>query len=396
MARPHPSSLVRAGRRAAPAALGVAALAAVSGTSPRAPAAPASAPATAPTPALTEVGFDSKRWTFVGGPATRTVVEGDTTWTVPGFALLPDVDLADGLVEFDVRSTTFPAVVFHAHSPEEYETVYLRMDRSGQPDALQYSPVFRRFLPWRLYPDGQAAAPLDTARPTHVRLEVRGRTARVTVDRAAAPQLVVALRHPAQGGAVGVWNSSGTQRFSHFRYAALSGAPKAEADFARTGPAAPGALTAWGLSPLLIGATLDGYRAPARDSARGWRPITADADGLVNVSRYYSALASEGHVTPVAARTVLTRGRAGAARLAFGYCDRAAVFLNGQRVFAGTLPLRRGGDFPRMLARDTVPLPLRAGRNDLVVVTTGNTYGDRNGGWGFVARLVPGSEPGAP
>ncbi len=76
---------------------------------------------------------------------------------------------------------------------------------------------------------------------------------------------------------------------------------------------------------------------------------------------------------------------------AFAYCDRAAVFLNGRRVFDGTLPLSEGGDSPRMAARDTLALDLRAGPNELVVVSTGMSYafGEANGGWGFAARLVP-------
>jgi hypothetical protein len=119
--------------------------------------------------------------------------------------------------------------------------------------------------------------------------------------------------------------------------------------------------------------------------------VTADFDGLVNVSRYWGALVAEGRAVPVAARAVVTRERAGAARLAFAYCDRAAVFLNGRRVFDGTLPLSQGGDSPRIAARDTLALDLRAGPNELVVVSTGMSYafGEANGGWGFAARLVP-------
>jgi hypothetical protein len=60
-------------------------------------------------------------------------------------------------------------------------------------------------------------------------------------------------------------------------------------------------------------------------------------------------------------------------------------------VFVGTLPLSVAGDNPRMAARDTVQLDLRGGPNELLVVTTGQTYtfGEPNGGWGFAARLLP-------
>jgi hypothetical protein len=353
-------------------------------------------PAPLPTePPMTEVGFDSGRWTFSGGAATPTMAGSDTAWAVPGVALLRDVVFEDGVIELDAYAG-FPALVFHAESPDEYETVYLRTPMTGRPDALQYAPVHRRFLAWRLYPDGQAAATFDTAggmfARNRVRVVVEGREARVYVNGSAAPSLVAALRHPARGGSIGVWGmaiAEGMQRFARFRYAARPG--RAPGGAAPPGPAAviPGAVTRWELSPLPPGAAVDAY--PPADSSRRWRPVTADFDGLVNLSRYSGALVAEGRAVPVAARAVLTRGRAGPARLAFAYCDRAAVFLNGRRVFVGTLPLTLAGDNPRMAARDTVRLDMRAGPNELLVVTTGQTYtfGEPNGGWGFAARLLP-------
>jgi hypothetical protein len=183
------------------------------------------------TPALTEVGFDSGRWTFYGGPATPAVAGRDTAWAVPGVALLRGVTFEDGVIEVDV-SPGFPALVFHAESSDEYETVYLRTPSSGRADALQYSPVHRRFLPWRLYHDGQAPAtftpaaaaggPAGPAARTHVRAVVEGRAVRVYVNRAATPSLVATLRHPARGGAIGVWSMaivSPAMQYAHFRYA---------------------------------------------------------------------------------------------------------------------------------------------------------------------------------
>jgi hypothetical protein len=365
---------------------------------------PASAEPT--TPSMTEVGFDSGRWTFYGGPATPAVTGRDTAWAVPGVALLRGVTFEDGVIEVDV-SPGFPALVFHAESSDEYETVYLRTPSSGRADALQYSPVHRRFLPWRLYHDGQAPAtftpaaaaggPAGPAARTHVRAVVQGRAVRVYVNRAATPSLVATLRHPARGGAIGVWSMaivSPAMQYAHFRYAGYSRPTGAAANPPATA-VQPGAVTQWELSPPLPGADVDAY--PAADSARRWQPVTADFDGLVNVSRYVGALAVEGRIAPIAARATLTRERAGLARLAFAYCDRAAVFLNGRRPFSGTLPLSQGGDSPRLAARDTLALDLRAGPNELLVVGMGMVYMAReaNGGWGFAARLVPDASAGA-
>jgi hypothetical protein len=332
-------------------------------------------------PAFTEVGFDSPRWTFVDATPKRDTVAGDATWIVRGLALLRDVDLADGVIEFDVRSRSAPTVVFHAESSAEYEEVYLRMGQSDTPVALQYAPVHHHFLPWRLYPEAQGTATIDSLGRNHVRLEIRGRELRVFVNGATTPNLVATLRHPARSGAIGVSSSGGEDRFSHFRYVAL---PRA-ADADSAGPVRPGAITQWTLSPLLTETTI--ARRPPIDLT-GWRPISADGEGRVNVSRYYPGLISEGQAVPVAARAVLRRERAATERLVFGFCDRAVVYLNDRQIFSGSLPFKRNGDFVRMTMSDTLSLDLRAGANVLLVVTTGNTYGDSNGGWGFAARLV--------
>ena len=335
-------------------------------------------------PALTEAGFDSHRWTFVDAPPKRDTVAGDTSWIVRGLALLQDVDLADGTIEFDVRSKSSPAVVFHAQSSEEYEMVYLRMGQSDTPVALQYVPVHRRFVPWRLYGDDQGAATIDSLGRNHVRLEIRGRAVRVFVNGATAPNLVATLRHPARSGAIGLSSSGGVDRFSHFRYATLPRASSGS-DADSVGPVRPGAITQWTLSPLLTETSI--ARRPPIDLT-GWRPISADGEGRVNVSRYYSSLITAGEPAPVAARAVLRRDRAGTERLALGFCDRVVVYLNDRPIFSGSLPFKRNGDVVRMAMSDTLSLDLRAGANELLVVTTGNTYGDRNGGWGFAARLV--------
>jgi len=335
-------------------------------------------------PALAEVGFDSRRWTFVDAPPKRDTVAGDATWVVRGLALLQDVDLADGVIEFDVRSRSAPSVIFHAQSSAEYEEVYLRMGQSDTPVALQYVPVHHHFVPWRLYAEDQGTATIDSLGRNHVRLEIRGRELRVFVNGATTPNLVARLRHPARSGAIGVSTFGSEDRFSHFRYAALPRASNV-ADADSIGPVRPGAITQWTLSPLLTETTID--RRPPLDLT-GWRPISADGEGRVDVSRYYSGLISEGRAVPVAARVVLRRDRVGKERLAFGFCDRAVVYLNDRPIFSGSLPFKRNGDFVRMAMSDTLSLDLRAGANELLVVTTGNTYGDSNGGWGFAARFV--------
>lgn len=72
-------------------------------------------------------------------------------------------------------------------------------------------------------------------------------------------------------------------------------------------------------------------------------------------------------------------------RLEIGYSDEISVFLNGRILFRG----RSAQNFrdPAFLGivnpeNDTVYLPLRKGRNELLLV-----LGELGGGWGFVCKV---------
>ena len=184
--------------------------------------------------APSEVGLDSGRRPFYGGPPTPAVTGRDTAWAVPGAALLRDVAFEDGVIQVGV-SPGFPA-----------------------------------------------------------------------------PALVATLRHPARGGAIGVWSMatvSPAMQYAHFRYAAR--------------PRSGGA----------------GAPPPATAVSPGGR----DPEGAVAAAtrRRRRRLPGARQRAPVAARATLTRERAGAARLAFAYCDRAALILNGRRAGRGPAPRPR-------------------------------------------------------
>jgi hypothetical protein len=75
----------------------------------------------------------------------------------------------------------------------------------------------------------------------------------------------------------------------------------------------------------------------------------------------------------------------------FGYSDKIVVYLNGKPLYAGNNALSfRQPEFRGVMdvETDAVFLPLREGDNQLVLAVT-----EYFGGWGFVCRLNPRSEP---
>ncbi|MDH5744191.1 MAG: hypothetical protein OEZ52_11640, partial [Candidatus Aminicenantes bacterium] len=99
------------------------------------------------------VSFDSERWQL--GPASR-VEEflGRKALTLTGTAFLKDVEFENGVVEVDLafkEGRVFPTIIFRCQDEANYEEFYVRPHKSGQPDALQYTPSFNGLSAWQLY-----------------------------------------------------------------------------------------------------------------------------------------------------------------------------------------------------------------------------------------------------
>ena len=85
----------------------------------------------------------------------------------------------------------------------------------------------------------------------------------------------------------------------------------------------------------------------------------------------------------VYARTTIHADRDGLRRMQFGYSDGMEIFLNGQPLYFGMNPQYMRDDMGVMSwGGDAVYLPLKRGRNELVVAVT-----EYSGGWAFWARL---------
>ncbi|MFL5617702.1 MAG: hypothetical protein ACJ79A_04830 [Gemmatimonadaceae bacterium] len=346
-----------------------------------------------------DVPFDSSHWTIdapraeLGEHLGRQSVR---LWG--GSALLKDVQFQDGTIEVDVSGTTsgFAFLVFRAASANDAEDVYLRMNLSGTPDAVQYMPMFGGMGAWKLYhgPGYTASATFDPSAWTHLRVEVEGRRATVFVGADTAPTMVVSeLKRGVHAGAIGVLEGTpGGQSagvvFSNFRYTAR--APVVAPVAAAPGTSA-GVIRHWSLSGAIPvdSSTIDSLPTVVRTDRRGWLPVDAEANGVLNIGQYR---AMAGPRSLVVARTVIRADRAELRRLSFGYSDDVAVFLNGRPLYGGRngFRARYPSAFGLMTADDAVYLPLRAGDNELLFAVA-----EVFGGWGLTARLEPTATPRA-
>jgi hypothetical protein len=346
-------------------------------------------------------GFDAARWNIADPNGRAMPYLGQPSLFLDnGIALLRDSSFADGTIEFDLAlhgHPSFAGVLFRAAGEEDYELVYVRPQSSRRWDALQYTPVFHGSEGWQLYSgDGYtAAAELAANRWMHVKLLVEGYTARLYVDHAADPQLVITdLKRPWARGQIGFWGRFGGANFANL---VVTPAPATSAPVRRDAPLAPGVIGDWELSPVIDGATIAADRlADAVARTRDWLRVAPEASGLVNVARYREPVVARQPNPPAAsrdlvfARTTITAGLPTRIRLVFAYSDAVRIFLNGRPLFDGESRFRsRDPGFlgTASLGPDAIYLDLAGGANQLVFAVA-ETFG----GWGFAAR-VEGLDP---
>ena len=322
-----------------------------------------------------------------------------------GVALARGAAMENGTLDLDVAAsdtTNFLGVAFRAAAPRFSNVLFLRPGSSGTKEAVQYGPAFNSLgVAWQVYHgDGaNAVADIPRNRWVHVRVELDGPVARLFVDTATAPTLVVPRVVASGGAGLGVWAGAFGRGayFSDIRYAA---APRSSVE--TPAPAPPtGATLGWEISSPIDAADFTPATPP--DLGRlTWQRVEPEPEGFVLINRYRDAPVggvptdSTGAVLIdsvmtgkiagsriVYARTTITAAHEETRRMQYAYSNGVVIYLNGRPLAFAMNP---GGLRSNLgvMARvgDAVYLPLRRGKNQLVFAVIECT-----GGWAFSARL---------
>ncbi len=331
------------------------------------------------------VDFESDRWDL----KNAEMVEYMDRKCLIGNAFLKDVEFENGVIEVDIavtaRSRSYPGIVFRMQSPANYERFYIRPHRSPfYSDALQYTPCFNGIDGWQLY-NGEGCTALADILPDrwiHVKMEVFGKQAKVFLDDAQQPALVITdLGHGVSKGTIGLMGPSDkTAYFSNFRYRTdntLQFDPPPEIETPL------GMITEWELSQAFDFTTIDLERTPDEQGLTDitWQKVQSGPTGLVDISRFVGRTSPVGDC--VFARTVIGSDRDTVLNLKFGYSDAVSVFLNGNLLFFGNSAYRqRDPSFLGIVGlNDAVYLPLKQGENELLLSVV-----ESFGGWGFICQ----------
>jgi hypothetical protein len=129
------------------------------------------------------------------------------------------------------------------------------------------------------------------------------------------------------------------------------------------------------------------YPETKRLKSINWRNVSADYDGILNISSIVKSQDSIGNTNFIYAKTEIFSDTSKAVEMVFGYCDISTVYLNGKLVFSGFIPLKGEKDYYRASMNNKILLNLEPGKNELLVVTAAIFHQNTNGGWGIYGEI---------
>lgn len=304
-----------------------------------------------------------------------------------GAAEAVGTDFKDGVIEFDIaleEARGFSGVAFRVEGRGDYEHFYLRSHLSGQPDASQYTPVINGSSAWQILSGPRYAAAIKFRFNDwmHVKIVVKGEKADIYVDSDQPSLHIDKLKRPPQAGIV-----SFTSSFAPARFANLKIEPSENAE--TVGAAAPlepppaNLIAEWEVSPPFNSADLvDADHLPKETLKEiSWRKLAVEENGIANLARIGAPKEND---DAMFVRLVIDAPRREIRRLKFGFSDEVTAFVNGAAVYSGSDGYA-SRDY-RFLGTvglfDTLHLPLRKGRNEIIFMVR-----ESFGGWAIMGAF---------
>ncbi|MEZ5069904.1 MAG: hypothetical protein R2751_02780 [Bacteroidales bacterium] len=305
--------------------------------------------------------------------------------TNEGAAVARGIDFGNGILEFSMciqPGRGFAGIRFHGEDGVNFEEFYVRTHQSGNPDAMQYTPVYNGNAGWQLYyGDGYSAATshaFDTWFP--VRLVIAGSRGEVYIGSMEEPVLCIhELKLGKRGGAIVL---NGPARFADVRITPLE-APELKGSFKTIERAGEEVIQEYLVSELFDAESLMKESRISGDFLRKlqFETFQTEADGLLNLSR--RGALGEGK-NAVLLKINVHADSALIKRMDVGFSDVARVYVNGKVIWQGTDTY--GSRDYRFLGTlgyfDSVFLDLNRGDNEILILVAENF-----GGWGFKARF---------
>lgn len=345
---------------------------------------------------------DTLHWAIFGRGKISEFLGRKAVLMEAGSAVLKNIKMRDAVIDVDVATPAkrgFFGVEFRM-SGLNSEWIYLRQHKSGQADAIQYTPVLNTGLNWQIYNGEGFTGPVDIPLNEwiHMRIVVAGAQAKFYVKDMNMPVLVMDdLKTGIREGEIALSVLIGATYFSNFKITKTPDVP-----WVRHEPAIPaGTITKWKISPSYdaLARNLERTLTKTERDTIKWEDVEAEPPGHVVLYRKFMAphlrvtfandfskkMEPQPGTKVVYAIANINSEKDQIKKLELGYSDEVSVILNGKILFRG----RSAQNFrdPGFLGimnpeNDALYLPLKKGNNELMLVLS-----EIGGGWGFICRL---------
>jgi hypothetical protein len=323
-----------------------------------------------------------------------------------GSAIPIGVTFLNGTIEFDLGLVGHGIVglKFREQDKDNAEVLYFRPQAhcDTSTDCLQYMPIAHAGFEWDLYSQYQVAAPVRSDGWNPVRLVGSGRRMDVFINGSTKPTLSVGRL--AGEKSAGVLDFHGPASLSNLTisFNKVSGlSPVAICDAECKDPRF---LRDWKVSPpqkeptemdkaLNLETGVPPHYSDLPSPSAAWRSISAEPDGLVNLTREVGSARAGSEISLVWIKTVIDSDQEQKKRVSIGWIREAWVYNNEKLVFAdrnlyGVPQASKAPDGRLGLENGSFDLPLHKGRNEVVITVDDNLPGNtQHYGWGVKLRL---------
>ncbi|SDQ66422.1 family 16 glycoside hydrolase [Flagellimonas zhangzhouensis] len=335
---------------------------------------------------IQNIPLEESYWTVEeGGQMDFDFFDGRPTMVLNGKAFVNNIEFSNGTLEMEVYANTkrsFAGFLFRKQD-KNFEEIYMRMHKSHQVDAVQYTPTYHGESNWQLYPEHQAQVTFVHQGWNRLRVEVENLTATVFVNGEEVLK-VDYLKSGNLNGEMGIWALFGN-RFSNISIT-KKGNAIAKEPYPIISPA-EGIIAEWQLTeaqPYVEG------QITFSDFEKGETIIAfTEPSGMLPISKYLAKPSSgnfEGNQeTYTVASTTISVKSAATKLFSFDYSDKIVVYLNGEPIFYGNNAFRsKNNQFQGHLglSANKIPLHLKEGTNTIHCVVI-----DKANGWGLMGKL---------
>lgn len=301
--------------------------------------------------------------------------------------ILKNFDFVDGIIEFDVESTSppFTGVYFRRQSEEESEYFYLRVARAGSPlaiDAIQYCPVIKGVAIWDLLPEYQAPAVIKKGDWNHIKMVVSGFQMLVYVNDMNRPALQIPrLEGNTKSGAIAF---AGKSIFANL--VVTPGATNGLSQSEGFDPTYhdPRYIREWEVSTPIdfpFRRDIGGEDLPGPNTS--WKRMSSERRGLLNLTRAFGTNKDRRFVW---IKAIINSDKDQIRKIDMGFSDEVWVIINGKLAYIDknwyNNPIMKEPEGRCSVENSSFTIPLKTGSNELWIGVSNFFFG-----WGIVMRL---------